>query len=184
MVKATRTISLILICVLLFSTLSAPALALDDINFIPELKSGRIYGTALKTPVAAISALYKSRQVKVFNNDGIEVTSFEDVYMGTGFTMKLNDKLFYSAVVMGDINGDGELTQLDYILIKRAYLGTFRVSSLAKAAADVAEGEELRPINYIKVKRAYFGTYDINKKYTCEPYDPNQGNDGWSDGWI
>ena len=182
--KITKIVSLILACLMLVSAFSVYALALDDVNFIPELKSGRVYGASLKTPVVALGALYKKQSAQIYDKNGINVTASEDVYIGTGFTMKLDGKQFYRVVVMGDIDGDGKLTPVDYVIIKRAYSGTYTVNSLALAAAEVDDGEKLRPIHYIKVKRAYFGTYDINREYVCEPYDPNQGNDGWSDGWI
>lgn len=185
-VKITRIFAIILAFATLLSVCCISASAEGTINFTPVLKGGKFYGTALNTPQSAIRALYAKRNVVIYDAESQEVPADSDVLIGTGFTVKLDGKNYYSAIVRGDIDGDGQLTQTDYVLIKRACLGTFKVSSLAKEAACVEPGGELRAINYIKVKRAYFGTYDINKEYTCTPYDPSEGNtgDGWSQGWV
>jgi len=182
--KKSKLLAAVLASLMLLYVLSVPASAEGTINFIPELKGGKVYGTALKTPQTAYQQLYKKDKIVIYNLDGKTVEADSQEYMGTGYTVKLNDRLFYSVVVRGDIDGDGELKMMDYVLVKRACLGTFKINSLQREAACVEPGGTLRAINYIKVKRAYFGTYDINKDYTCEPYDPGQGNDGWSDGWV
>ena len=58
------------------------------------------------------------------------------------------------------------------------------LGAYANSVGDINGNGKIDMTDYILLKRAYFGTYDINKKYTCEPYDPNQGHDGWSDGWL
>lgn len=180
--KHMRIISLLLVCAVLFSLLCIPVSAAETITFVPVLKNGKIYGAAFKTPQTVIRSLYSDRQIEIFDADGKRLNATDTTYFGTGFTIKLDGRLFYSAVVMGDVDGDGELTSMDYILVKRACLGTYALNSVQKQAAE-AENGELRPINYIKVKRAFFNTYDINAQYTCDPYDPT-GGDGWSDGWV
>jgi len=181
-----KLISLCLVCVMLASVfcLFASAEEKVTVNFIPKHENGIIYGIALKTPQNVFRALYSGRTIEIFDNDGKRLAADDTTYMGTGFTVKLDGRYRYSVVVMGDIDGDGELTPRDYILIKRTVLGTYSVSNVAKEASGMEHNGELRPINYIKVKRAYFKTYDINKKYTCDPYDPYAGDDGWSGIWV
>lgn len=179
-----KILAFLLGCLMLFSVLCVSVSALDDITFVTELKDGRLYGTDLNTSTEVLRALYLNKKIQIFDKDGMDVTKDASVKVGTGFTAKIDNRLFYPIVVMGDVDGNGELTSTDYILVKRAYLGTYSINSLAKAAAGVEDGKELRPINYIMVKRAYFGTYDINMDYRSQPYDPSAGNNGWSEGWV
>lgn len=178
-----RLLTLLLACVMLFAVLSLPVSAESDtVDFKLELNAGKIYGAALKTPVSVIYAMLSRYQAKIYDGDSNLLPADSQVYFGTGFRVKL-DKAVYTAVVMGDINGDGELTATDYVQIKRTCLGTFSVSNSAKEASGMERGGELRPIHYVMIKRAYFNTYEINRKYTCEPYNPF-GGDGWSNIWI
>lgn len=181
--KLSRILSVILLVAIAVSVFCTPASA-ETVNFKPVIDSGCIIGTALKTPQTVFRQLFGARDLKVYNKSK-EVDKDSNINIGTGFSIKLDNRAFYNVVVMGDVTGDGELTTMDYILVKRAVLGTYKLSSTQLRAAEVSDGEKLRAINYIKVKRAYFGTYDLNSAYTCEPYETTApGNDGWSSGWI
>ena len=180
--KISRILSLILILSFVLSVFCAPASA-AIINFKPVSEAGNICGVALGTPQNVLRDLFAGRAVNIYNGRE-ELAADSTVKLGTGFTVKLDNRSFYNLVVMGDIDGDGALSSMDYVLVKRGVLGTYNLNPAQMRAADVLVGEELRAINYIKVKRAYFGTYDINKRYTCDPYESTKPTDGWSDGWV
>ena len=179
--RLTKLLSLTLVFVILLSVCVVSASAGTKINFKPVVSGGKIYGTSLETDQAVFRTLFKNKGVDLYR-DGKLLSTGEEVNIGTGFTAKINNR-FYPIVVMGDVDGDGELTPTDYLLVKRAYMGTYTIGTLAREAVGVAENAELRAINYIMVKRAYFGTYDINYEYACAPYDPEESS-GWSDNWI
>ncbi len=181
--RTIRLVSLLLACIMLFSLFCIPAAAEDTISFMPELKNGKLYGPALKTPQSIIRRLYASRRVEIYDVDGNLVGAESEEYIGTGYTLKLDGRLYYTVVVMGDVNGDGELTARDYILTKRACMGTYTLTNAGKQAAGMPNGGKLRPINYIKIKRAFFKTYNLNADYECDPYNPFI-DDGWSDSWV
>lgn len=176
-----KSIAVLLSCVLLFCAIPFSASAEDTVSFIPEFKSGKIYGIAAGSYVKDIEHIYYDCDVEVYNTDGNKVGS--NILVGTGYKIKINGVSYY-AVIFGDVDGNGKIEGMDYVMVKRAYFGNLTLSSLAKEAATAEPGEELRAIHYIMVKRAYFGTYDINRDYSCDPYDPDASESGWTPGWV
>ena len=61
---------------------------------------------------------------------------------------------------VGDINGNGKIDARDYLLLKRAYFGTYTLNC-APEAADINGNGKIDARDYLLLKRAYFGTYTI-----------------------
>lgn len=79
----------------------------------------------------------KSTQVKVFDAEGNEISKadFGAVYIGTGFAICLYnddgdeiDKV--TAILFGDLNGDGSITALDYSTISKVLSGSESFATL------------------------------------------------------
>lgn len=66
----------------------------------------------------------------------------------------------------GDVNGDGKLDASDYILIKRAVLGTVTLSEAQKKLADVDGDGDVDSVDYTMAKRAVLGTFTLPEKKT------------------
>ena len=66
---------------------------------------------------------------------------------------------FGDEVKMGDINENGDIDSMDYVLLKRAYFGTYRLSDIT--VGDIDENGEIGSMDYVYLRRAYFGTYVI-----------------------
>ncbi|MBR6562886.1 MAG: hypothetical protein IKK70_02995 [Clostridia bacterium] len=182
--KMSKLISLALVCAVLVAVAASvcpSSVAAKELTFLPETRDGKIYGIPASTTYDSVDLAYYNAVVDIFDRDGNAVSDTEKI--GTGYTVKLNS-IAYSAVVMGDVDGDGEIKTFDYVAVKRAYLGTAKLGVLETEAAGVKPGKELGVINYIMIKRAYFGTYDMNKDYACDPYDPSQDESGWTPGWV
>ncbi len=62
----------------------------------------------------------------------------------------------------GDIDGDGEITALDCLYLKRWILGTFG-GGIVLENADVDGNGSINAADYLYVKRAYLGTFDLSK---------------------
>lgn len=181
--KKTSLIALILVFATLLASISViNASAAKLINFEPVMKNGRIYGIPTETTVKTLKYALYSYDVEVFDSKGNALTSSSSNFIGTGYRVKVNNVSF-TAVVMGDITGDGKLNVFDYTAVKSAYLKTNNLSSVQHEACE-AETGDIKALNYVKLKRAYFGTYDINKDYTCDPYDPSAEDSGWTPGWV
>jgi hypothetical protein len=182
LMKKTRLVAFVLALVVLACTFAVPVSA-ESITFQPELSNGKIYGIPIGATVGVIKQVYYNAVVEVTTAKGVVLANNEMI--GTGYIVKING-ISYTAVVLGDIDGDANLTATDYIMIKRVYLGTYSVDNIFIEAADVNVdgGQELDAINYIMVKRYYMKTYDMNYRYSCDPYDPVEDESGWTDGWV
>ena len=62
---------------------------------------------------------------------------------------------------IGDINSNGTIDSMDYVLLKRAYFGTYLLKELT--TGDVNTNGRLDSMDYVLLKRAYFGTYAFAK---------------------
>ena len=60
----------------------------------------------------------------------------------------------------GDVDGDGEITQYDYILAKRIYFGTYEPTEDELKRADVDGDGTVSVFDYIAIRRKYFGTLE------------------------
>ncbi len=59
----------------------------------------------------------------------------------------------------GDINDSGIIDSMDYILLKRAYFGTYELSKIE--IGDINDNGSIDSMDYVYLRRAYFGTYEI-----------------------
>jgi hypothetical protein len=181
--KKTAFVALLLAFVTLFSVMASMNVSGETlIDFEPVLKNGKIYGIPAGTTVSTLKYAYYGYNVRVYDADGKEILASSDKFIGTGCKVKINS-VGFTAVVMGDIDGDGQISVFDYTSVKNAYLNTDNLSFIQHEACEASDGE-IRAINYVKLKRAYFGTYDINKDYACDPYDPGAENSGWTSDWV
>ena len=63
--------------------------------------------------------------------------------------------------MLGDVNESGEIDSMDYVLVKRAYFGTFDFNEKQFKSGDVNKSGDIDSMDYVLVKRAYFGTFTI-----------------------
>lgn len=63
--------------------------------------------------------------------------------------------------LLGDLNGDGQRTPLDYFMLKRHVLGTYRIPDAFLPAADINGNGKPDAMDYILLKRSILGTYKI-----------------------
>ncbi len=77
----------------------------------------------------------------------------------------------------GDVNNSGDIDSMDYVLVKRAYFGTFNLTGEQIEAGDVNTSGDIDSMDYVLIKRAYFGTFPINT-----PESDNSGDIPESDG--
>ena len=68
---------------------------------------------------------------------------------------------FEDELPRGDINGNGELDTLDYMILKRSILGTYTLSADEASRADVNLDGEVSSMDYMMLKRVILGTYSF-----------------------
>ena len=59
----------------------------------------------------------------------------------------------------GDVNGNRIIDAMDYVYIKRAYFGTYKLKDVT--VGDINKNNIIDSMDYVYLKRAYFGTYKI-----------------------
>jgi len=59
----------------------------------------------------------------------------------------------------GDLNGDGQITSVDYLLLKRIFLGTLTPTVQQLFAADVNKDSKIASVDYLMVRRYFYQTF-------------------------
>ncbi len=62
---------------------------------------------------------------------------------------------------LGDVNGDGSIVAVDYLMLKRAVLGTYQLDESAEARGDIDGNGSVDSTDYFMLKRHVLGTYVI-----------------------
>ncbi len=91
----------------------------------------------------------------------------DDEIVGTGLI--INKGLNLTAVVLGDVNGDGALTSADYLQIKGQFNGTIELTGAYYRAADINGDGEIRSADYLKIKRTFSGLDSIYEEMQIRP---------------
>ncbi len=63
--------------------------------------------------------------------------------------------------MLGDVNKNSKIDMTDYILLKRAYFGTYTFDADQNKRGDINKNDKIDMTDYILLKRVYFGTYTI-----------------------
>lgn len=65
----------------------------------------------------------------------------------------------YEERLYGDLNMDWKLNALDYMLVKRAVLGTYSISEHDMICADINKNGKIDAADYLIIKRSILGTF-------------------------
>ena len=79
----------------------------------------------------------------------------------TGEKVKVGSKS-YTVAMLGDANGDGKVTAIDYMKIKNNIMGSSTLAKTNKIAADVNMDERITAIDYMKIKNYIMGSSKID----------------------
>lgn len=129
--------------------------------------TGYIASKYLTFKAAGTSKVYKYEEDNIIIVPGTTLDKIDASATGelkTGGKIKVNGKE-YTAVVLGDVNGDGKITSSDYVKVKNVIRGKEKISDIENKAADVnATGEENRKptsADYVKIKNVIRGKEKI-----------------------
>lgn len=81
--------------------------------------------------------------------------------LATGVSITIGE-VTYSVTLLGDVNGDGNITPADYVKIKNNIMGTTSLEGAYKKAADVNGDGNITPADYVKVKNHIMNVSQIN----------------------
>ena len=84
-----------------------------------------------------------------------------DAVLATGMTLKVGDKLQFTLVVTGDIDGNGELGITDLAKLKLHYIEQELLTGIALKSADVDGNGEITITDLAQLKLALIGLMEI-----------------------
>ena len=87
------------------------------------------------------------------------VVNTED-YIGTGSVFTYNG-IEYNIVILGDADGNGEITTTDYVRVKSAFLGKYIPVGVFEEAADTDCDGNLTATDYIRIKSHLLQRYNL-----------------------
>ena len=79
----------------------------------------------------------------------------------TGGSIQVGEKE-YTVIMIGDINGDGEIKATDYMKLKNYIIGTATLTTKEKLAADANQDGAIKASDYMKIKNHIIGTQMIS----------------------
>ncbi len=155
-----------LICTETTSTRTIPKLGTEDPE-IPGLNEGSsltvsggfLLGITEETTVLDLGEEFNVA-ITVTNTASAVVTGV--AFVGTGYTVTVGG-VTYTIVIRGDINMDGKVNAQDYMLAKRAILGTISLNTAQSMAARVSGGTTVRAADYLMIKRHFLGTLNLHE---------------------
>ena len=60
---------------------------------------------------------------------------------------------------VGDVNNDGIVDSTDYVLVKRACFGSYKLTADEESRSDIDGSNKIDSTDYVLIKRIAFGTY-------------------------
>lgn len=79
---------------------------------------------------------------------------------GTGAKIDFEGKA-YNLIMLGDVNGDGNITPSDYVKVKNKIMGSNNMDNIAEMAADANRDGKISPADYVKIKNQIMGASKI-----------------------
>ena len=133
-------------------------LELND-ESIYQLENETLTNATANTTVEAFASNFKN-DVYVKDAFGKELSLKDKI--GTGcvvYDKNSEDKA--TIIILGDVNGDGELNATDYIQIKSFFLSITTLEDFYLTAANIDKQGSIDATDYIKVKSHFLGNIDI-----------------------
>ena len=88
--------------------------------------------------------------IQVLNPSG-SIVSLNSATIGTNYKLKLNNKT-YLIIIKGDINGDGKISALDYIEVRKHIMGSTISDTGKLQASDLDNNNKINALDYIAIR--------------------------------
>ena len=117
----------------------------------------------ISVPNKKISEVLESVEIKSYEvkNQKSEIIEYSK-NVATGY--KVYDKTankVYNLIVLGDVNGDGEIKATDYMKIKNYIMEEAQLDDYQKIAADVNRDGQVKATDYMKIKNYIMDSIEI-----------------------
>ena len=134
----------------------------DDITVVPSSKTIidnlglKEYGNYLKgfNIGSTISSLKAKELSVIYSSDNL---------IATGTKITFNDGKSYTAIVYGDLTGDGLVNSADLLRLRQYLLSTKDLSGAYKEAADLTGDGIINSADLLKLRQYLLGQTNINQ---------------------
>ena len=148
-----------LLASLLFANLSSAQSVLVSDSFLTiESESGYLLGIPQKCTGAQLKPNFSAVPSGLSDTDSI----------GTGLVLNV-DGTRLTVVVLGDVNGDGQLTSTDYVQIKKTFANQLVLTGARFRAADINGDGVIRSTDYLRIKKSFAGISSIYEEMRITP---------------
>ena len=120
----------------------------------------------ISVPNKKISEVLESVEIKSYevkNQKSEIIENSKNVVTGYKIYDKTTNKT-YNLIVLGDVNGDGEIKATDYMKIKNYIMEEIKLDDYQKIAADVNGDGQVKATDYMKIKNYIMDSIEIKLK--------------------
>lgn len=141
--------------------LNNPVIFDESLNINNKVISNINPASTVKTVLDKINTKYKVTATK----DNKTLT--KDDMVGTGVIIKITDdktlNLQYQIVIYGDASGDGKISSLDYVMIKKYIMEEYNLTGVYSTGADVSKDNKVSSLDYVMIKKYIMEELDIKQ---------------------
>ena len=131
---------------------------------VPAKQNGQYIMVTPGTKNQEVASALGIKKYKVTDSNKKTVSNSKNAATGNIFTN--TDNTSYTMVVLGDVNGDGEVRATDYMKIKSYIMSETTMENIQKMAADVNLDGEVRATDYMRIKSYIMDSTPIAVKDT------------------
>ena len=138
---------------------------LANVGYKPQSDyfSGITFGTTIESIIKNINTKYPEVTVNVTDVNGV-VQNQGMIGTGDKITLSINGtKKTFSALIYGDLSGDGIVNTLDLLTIKKAILGDTNLSGVFVKAADIDGNGTINTLDLLHIKKAVIDGTNISQ---------------------
>ena len=120
-------------------------------------------GTNVSQIIGNITSYNNSVNVSVTSSNGTVKTNASFV---TGDKVKVtgsDGSKEYTAIIYGDVNGDGNIDAVDYVKVKNYILGKSKITGAYLVSSDVNKDGVVDAVDYVKIKNQILGRSKITQ---------------------
>ena len=105
---------------------------------------------------------FQDMKTKLEANGGVVNISSETI--GTGTTITITSGTLqetFSIVIYGDVDGDGTISAVDYVLVKNHIMGKTNLTGASAKAADANRDGTISAVDYVNIKNYIMGVNNV-----------------------
>ncbi len=129
----------------------------SGIKYNDKYISGIKIGTNVSSLINNVKKVSSFASIQIFDNEG---------KLKTNAAFKTGDKVVissnnttkeYKIVIYGDIDGDGEITKIDLLLLQRHVFGYSKLQDVKEESANIDKNEKIDRVDLLLLQRHVFG---------------------------